>query len=356
MTTRLVSFLGKGDYRETAYRWRGIADRQVATRYVAATLAQLAPADQVVILATGAAEATHGQGLTDAFSALRLPAPSFVRLADGKNPPELWDNFRVVKEEVMRPGADKVIVDITHGFRSQPFFAGAVLGFVRAFAESAAEVQVVYGAYDAREGDGPAPIWDLTAFSELADWAHALGHFLRTGDARAASAAATRIGRRLSREWAEGDRQGAAPRVTGFARALQEFSDALVTVRVGELLLQRGKDDRPSAGPARVHALGEALERSRAELERHIPPVAEVLERVDRVVDHLDVESIEPGDTVIGSLPVDLAARVCERGGRYLHLALELPAGLRGTDLTAEDMRRLGARIEEYRVVHGTGD
>jgi CRISPR-associated protein Csx16 len=71
---------------------------------------------------------------------------------------------------------------------------------------------------------------------------------------------------------------------------------------------------------------------------------------VDRIVEHLDVEIIEPGDTVIGSLPVNLAARVCERGGRYLHLSLEVPPELRGKELTAEAMRRLGARVEEYRV------
>jgi CRISPR-associated protein Csx16 len=72
--------------------------------------------------------------------------------------------------------------------------------------------------------------------------------------------------------------------------------------------------------------------------------------RVDRLVEHLDVETIGPGDTVIGSLPVNLAARLCERGGRYLHLSLEVPPDLRGKELTAEDMRSLGARVEEYRV------
>ncbi len=47
--------------------------------------------------------------------------------------------------------------------------------------------------------------------------------------------------------------------------------------------------------------------------------------RVDQIVDHLDVARIEAADVVIGSLPVNLAADVGERGGRYLHLALELP-------------------------------
>jgi CRISPR-associated protein Csx16 len=72
--------------------------------------------------------------------------------------------------------------------------------------------------------------------------------------------------------------------------------------------------------------------------------------QVDHLVDHLDVAQVQAGDVVIGSLPVNLAAQVCERGARYLHLSLDLPPELRGKELTAEDMRVLGARIEEYMV------
>ena len=71
---------------------------------------------------------------------------------------------------------------------------------------------------------------------------------------------------------------------------------------------------------------------------------------VDLVVEHLDPAEVRSGDVIIGSIPVNLAAEVCVRGGRYLHLSLDLPVDLRGRELTAEDMRRYGARVEEYRV------
>jgi len=71
---------------------------------------------------------------------------------------------------------------------------------------------------------------------------------------------------------------------------------------------------------------------------------------VDAVVAHLDLTLIIANDVVIGSLPVNLAAEVCARGGRYLHLSLELPPALRGVELTAEAMRNCGACIEEYQV------
>lgn len=72
---------------------------------------------------------------------------------------------------------------------------------------------------------------------------------------------------------------------------------------------------------------------------------------VDTVIAHLDPETIQPGDVVVGTLPIHLAARVCERGGRYLHLSLEIPADWRGRELSAADLRQCEARLEEYRVL-----
>ena len=71
---------------------------------------------------------------------------------------------------------------------------------------------------------------------------------------------------------------------------------------------------------------------------------------VDQVIDHLDPDIIQPGDILIGTLPVNLAAVVCERGGRYLNLSLDLPPELRGRELSVEQMRACGARVEEYQV------
>jgi CRISPR-associated protein Csx16 len=59
---------------------------------------------------------------------------------------------------------------------------------------------------------------------------------------------------------------------------------------------------------------------------------------------------IENGDIVYGTLPVSEAARVCERGGKYFHLALNLPKDRRGGELSATDMDRFGAELEEYEV------
>lgn len=71
---------------------------------------------------------------------------------------------------------------------------------------------------------------------------------------------------------------------------------------------------------------------------------------VDRPVAHLDVAEVKPGDVVVGTLPVNLAAEVCARGGRYFHLSLSLPQAARGKELTARELEAFGACLEEYAV------
>lgn len=72
--------------------------------------------------------------------------------------------------------------------------------------------------------------------------------------------------------------------------------------------------------------------------------------RVDRHVSHLDAAQIQPGDTVIGTLPVHLAAAVCQQGARYVNLSLDLPAHWRGRELSADELRQCNPRLERMEV------
>lgn len=71
---------------------------------------------------------------------------------------------------------------------------------------------------------------------------------------------------------------------------------------------------------------------------------------IDQQVAHLDIELIQAGDCVIGTLPIQLAAAVCARGARYLHLSVQLPFELRGQELDSATLTRLGATLEEFVV------
>lgn len=73
-------------------------------------------------------------------------------------------------------------------------------------------------------------------------------------------------------------------------------------------------------------------------------------------LEHLDADRIQPGDVVMGTLPVNLAAEVCARQAHYWHLELALPREARGRELEVEELQRLSARLVRYRVVReGSG-
>ncbi len=74
---------------------------------------------------------------------------------------------------------------------------------------------------------------------------------------------------------------------------------------------------------------------------------------------HLDaaaLKGLRPGDVVVGTLPVPLAAAVIAAGARYVHLTLPLAEAERGSELSAADLHRLGASLAEYRVEGVAGD
>lgn len=72
--------------------------------------------------------------------------------------------------------------------------------------------------------------------------------------------------------------------------------------------------------------------------------------RIDQHLTHLDTARIQRGDTVIGTLPVNLAAAVCSQGARFFNLSLELPAHWRGRELSADELRQCQARLECFEI------
>ena len=70
----------------------------------------------------------------------------------------------------------------------------------------------------------------------------------------------------------------------------------------------------------------------------------------NRHVVHLDTAEVGAGDTVIGSLPVNLAAEVCARGAEYWNISLRLGPADRGRELSAEKLELCSATLERYEV------
>lgn len=72
--------------------------------------------------------------------------------------------------------------------------------------------------------------------------------------------------------------------------------------------------------------------------------------RYDTLVSHLDPSQIIEGDTVIGTLPIHIAAEICAQGATYLNLSVRVAPADRERELTAQELVDYHATIERYDV------
>ncbi|MDP5132027.1 MAG: CRISPR-associated protein Csx16 [Paraglaciecola sp.] len=72
---------------------------------------------------------------------------------------------------------------------------------------------------------------------------------------------------------------------------------------------------------------------------------------IDRWESHLALSDIASGDTVVGTLPIPMVAALAAIGATYLHLNVEVPASLRGKELSVDTLTLLGASLQRYRVL-----
>jgi len=63
-----------------------------------------------------------------------------------------------------------------------------------------------------------------------------------------------------------------------------------------------------------------------------------------------DIETLRQNDMVIGTLPMNIVAILNRKGVRYIHLSLQIPAELRGMELTAQQLDACQAALEEFEV------
>jgi CRISPR-associated protein Csx16 len=266
--TRLVSFLGIGRYERTRHL---LADgtQGPETEYICRALAEWKQVDEIAILATTEAQKAHAEKISTELRNNNLPAPEFHPIPIGKSEPELWQQFAVVKELLRPRTGTEIVFDITHAFRSQPFFAAGAVAFIRAVDRKSAPVQIFYAAFEARQ-DTLTPVWDLTPFIDLIGWAQEIMMFMRTGRSADVAKRTEELGRELRKEWAK-NRDGDPPNLQKLGNALREFGGNLETIRTGDLLLPgfAGSADRLAA----------AIEEARQSVST-VPPLADVLDRL----------------------------------------------------------------------------
>ncbi len=276
---RLVTFLGISNYQHTSYRWQ---EQTCTTEYVAEALAQLLPADDVIVLGTTQAWDKHGAEIERRLNRFGVKRPNDGECFPiGENATEFWQQFEQIKQ-VLRASPDvKIVLDITHGFRSQPFFASAAITFVRALDLNPRRFQVVYGAYEQKNAENISPIWDITPFIELVDWSHRLMMFLKTGRVSDVAETTKVLGKQLLKQWHQSGREGKKPFLDRLGTAMNRFGESLETVRTGDLLL--GTQEKTSSAVE----VASAIQHCREQLVETIPPLADVLDRIESLVQRL---------------------------------------------------------------------
>ncbi len=67
-------------------------------------------------------------------------------------------------------------------------------------------------------------------------------------------------------------------------------------------------------------------------------------------VDHVSSDSITHPVKLIGNVPPAIAAQVCQQGGEYWHIDLDLPQTIRGKELSVSDLEQYKAKIIRYHI------
>ncbi|MCS6799684.1 MAG: TM1812 family CRISPR-associated protein [Myxococcota bacterium] len=267
-----MSFVGTGDYVPARYRLGELTTEHEHT-YFATAIAELlqrrgTPIQCAFLLATDAARARHGERLCEAFRAQFHPAieARIVAIPEGRSQEEIWRLVGILASHV--PRGASVVLDVTHGFRSQPIVAMAAFPLLYRCLSLRADSRILYGAFHAlgepsdvksRRERGqpiePAPVFDLTELFDLARWADAFASFALTGDGRPL-VHRLRETRNAARD--EHTRYLQPKIASHLETPLYAFVDALDTVR---------SDLVPTAAKRLYDALGEGF----AGLERNHP-------------------------------------------------------------------------------------
>lgn len=229
-----ISVLGTSDYKECTYKneHESITTRFIQEAIIHMYMKDITGDDKIIILLTKRAKETNWNGrtvstsITDIISkSLKINnmdegkvnkikdillmsseftdekvEKSYVGLRDilhekfntadiipidideGKSETELWNVFQSIYDAVNEN--DEVIFDVTHGFRSIPMLALTVLNYAKSL-KHINIAGIYYGAYEAKDENNVAPIFDLTVYNNILEWTNAVNTFIEYGNGAA---------------------------------------------------------------------------------------------------------------------------------------------------------------------------
>lgn len=73
--------------------------------------------------------------------------------------------------------------------------------------------------------------------------------------------------------------------------------------------------------------------------------------KVDHWLEHISELSLfNEGDVIYGTLPIQIAAQLCNQGVRYGHFSLQVPPCMRGVEFSVEQLSSFQPKIEFFSI------
>jgi CRISPR-associated DxTHG motif protein len=256
---KLLTFLGTSPYTRVTYVWDS---RAYETDLFPEALAVWHEPSEMLVLLT--AEAKRHANWTNLRARLSgKVALNPVDIPSGRSEAELWQIFETLTDCLSE--GDEVIFDVTHAFRSLPILTLLSAAYLRV-AKSVHLRALLYGAFEAKDENNCAPVFDLTPFLSLLDWVTATDKFVKTGDARELASLLRAAHNLPWKSASPQDRQHLPRYLQGLGTTLESLSQALALARPHEVT-------EHAAG------LAERLDTAAVETERWAQPFTVLLGR-----------------------------------------------------------------------------
>lgn len=215
----VLSFLGTGNYQEVIY-FDNSSKASFKTKYFTEALKHIYNPEKVYLVMTSEAQAKQSAEL----SAKIIYEP--IEIPTGKSTDEIWEMFSLIADSI--PENSELIIDITHGFRSQPMLALSIAIFLRVV-KNVKIKKIIYGAFEAKDENNIAPIFDITSFIYLIDWSYATDIFIKYGNGNLLSRLLTNIHEQVRIE------QHQFTNLKTFGSLLEKLTESLTFIRPQEV-------------------------------------------------------------------------------------------------------------------------
>jgi CRISPR-associated DxTHG motif protein len=172
----LLTFLGTGNYTETAY---SLEKETFSTPYIQEALAlcmQKRP-DRVYVMLTVQARERHWSKLSNRLAGHGIECVG-IDIPSGQTEGELWELFDITVKTLDK---GEWALDITHAFRFIPLFAYMAAVYTSAM-QNIQLSAIYYGAFESKDENGVAPVYDLSLLLDLNEWLQGAQALIKTGN------------------------------------------------------------------------------------------------------------------------------------------------------------------------------